>query len=99
MNAGAAAKGKGAADAEQRQRVKELRTAEQRRTLGSRLERRKAAGEGATAGAGGRRSCSSGMEPGGGEERWRKTKIPGDKNFKLRVVWYFFLFSSGQRSS
>ncbi|XP_044347431.1 uncharacterized protein [Triticum aestivum] len=40
MNAGAAAKGKGAADAEQRQRVKELRTAEQRRTLGSRLERR-----------------------------------------------------------
>ena len=86
MNAGAAAKGKGAADAEQGQRVKERRTAEQRRTLGSRLERRKAAG------ADERRSCSGGVEPGGGEERWRKTKIPGDKNFNLRVVWYFFLF-------
>uniref|UniRef100_A0A453HTK6 Uncharacterized protein n=1 Tax=Aegilops tauschii subsp. strangulata TaxID=200361 RepID=A0A453HTK6_AEGTS len=40
-----------------------------------------------------------GVEPGGGEERRRKTKIPGDKNFKLRVVWYFFLFSPGRRSS
>lgn len=69
---------------------------ERGRTLGSRLERRNAAGEGAAASGDGRRSCSGGAE---GRSDGGRRHPPATSNFSnWGVVWYFSSFSPGRRN-